>query len=426
METDATPELTGPMPPMAYMRRCAREPYRILFPLGTAIGLLGVAVWPLAAVGWAPSPPALNHPRLLIEGFLGCFLIGFLTTALPGLLAVEPLSGNLVIILTSTLLSVSMFHLLGAFWLGDLLFTAALLVPLIAFGLRFRHRKDNPPPSFVLLALGLVGGAVGAFLQAEKAIGVRISPFLLHVSFLLLFEGFPLLPLLGASAFFFPRIYGAGDAESPPHSLRPSREWCRQALAALGAGLLIFASFLIEAEGMRRLGGLVRVASAAAYVTFSLPFSRELLSRGTVAAAMRIAFACALFGLVRAPFLPPSRTGALHFFFLGGVGLMAMAIGAQVVYGLSGRGFLLRYRFLPFEYAVGAVVAALAARIGADYFPSRRTLLLSVSALLWVGALALWAFSVLPFVLCPATEEEDEPKGSEPEQSEPPLEDEQG
>lgn len=413
MEEDTIPELTEPLPPGAYLRRCAQEPYRILFPLGTVLGLVGVAVWPLAALGWAPSPPAQSHPRVMIEGFVGSFLVGFLGTSLPRLLAIKPLSGNLLLVLAVTLLTGSILQLLGGQWAGDLLFAFVLLLQLLSVALRFRRRQDLPPPSFLLVLLGVVGGVAGAFLQAEKAAGTHIGPMAERLSSLLLFEGFPLFPMLGAGAFFLPRLYGMESPEAFPPARRPSREWLRRALLAAGAGLLIFASFLIEAGGKPLLGGLLRVAAATGYLAITLPLSPELRARGTVAAAARLAIALSLLGLLLASFLAPGSAGSLHLFFLGGVGLMILAVGAQVVYGLSGRGFLLRFRFLPFEVAIGGVVAALATRIGADHFPAWRSPLLALSAMLWIAALGLWAFAVLPFVLCPDTEEEREAKKTE-------------
>ncbi|MGD9896373.1 MAG: NnrS family protein [Candidatus Methylacidiphilaceae bacterium] len=413
MEADGTPELSGPLPPNAFLRLCAREPYRVLFPLGTVLGLLGVAVWPLAALGWAPSPPAQNHPRLMIEGFVGSFVIGFLATSLPRLLVVEPLSGNLLLVLAVTLLTSSILHLLGGQWAGDMLFAFALLLPLIAFALRFRGRKDNPPPSFVLVFLGVLGAAAGAFLQAEKTAGMQTGAVVQRVSQLLLFEGLPLLPILGVGAFYLPQVYGAESRELFPPSRRPSRQWIQRALLAAAAGLLVFASFLLESEGKRLAGGLLRVSTAAGYLALTLPLSRELLDKGSVAAASRLALALSLLGLLLAGFLGPGRAGSLHLFFLGGAGLMILAVEARVVYGLSGRGFLLRHRFIPFELAVGGVLAALVARIGADHIPSWSSPLLSLAALLWMGSLGLWAFVVLPFILCPDRTPETAGEGSQ-------------
>ncbi|CAB4243221.1 membrane protein of unknown function [Methylacidimicrobium sp. AP8] len=251
METDATPELTGPLPPAAYLRRCVREPYRLLFPLGTVFGFLGVAVWPLAALGWAPCPPAQSHPRLMIEGFVGSFLIGFLGTSVPRLLEIQPLSGNLLLLLSVTLFTGSIFQLLGGQWAGDLLFCFALLLPMTFFALRFRERKGSAPPSLLLVLLGAAGGVAGAFLQAEKAAGTRMSPLLQQFSALLLFQGLPLFSLLGLSAFFLPRLYGGEGENIDPAACRRSGRGLGPALLAAGAGLLILASFFLEAAGQR-------------------------------------------------------------------------------------------------------------------------------------------------------------------------------
>ncbi|WP_018289936.1 NnrS family protein [Verrucomicrobium sp. 3C] len=402
METELTPELTGPLPPAAYLRRCIREPYRILFPLGTVFGFLGVAVWPLAALGWAPCPPAQSHARLMIEGFVGSFLIGFLGTSLPRLLKVEPLSGNLLFLLCVTLLTGSIFQLLGGEWAGDLLFSFSVLLPLAHFLGLLRRRKGNPPPSFVLVLLGAVGAVAGAFLQGEKGAGMRMSPLVQQFSSLLLLQGFPLLPLLGLSAFFLPRLYAEKTDEAHPAAAQPSRGWIGPTLLATGAGLLIVGSFLLEASGKRLVGGLLCTATAAGYLAITVPASPEILNRGTVTVASGLALALSVLGLLLASFLDP--VGSLHVFFLGGIGLMILAVGARVVYGLSGRGFLLRFRFIPFEFAIGGVVVALLARIAADRIPAWRSPLLSTSALLWMGALALWAVAVLPFVLCPDAE----------------------
>ncbi|WP_178087765.1 NnrS family protein [Methylacidimicrobium cyclopophantes] len=412
MEANTTPELSGPVPPAVFLRLCAREPYRILFPLGTVLGLLGVAVWPLSMLGWAPSPPLQSHPRIMVEGFVGSFVIGFLATSLPRLLEVEPLSGNLVLVLGVTLLSSSIFHLLGWPWAGDMLFTFALVLLLIAFTARGRRRRI-PPPSFLLVLLGVAGGAVGAFLQAEQAAGMRTSPLVRQVSLLLVWQGLPLLPVLGVGAFFLPRLY---ERESPERAVPAlAAGWAREAFLAAGAGLLLFASFLLEAEGKGLLGGLLRVCVIASYLWATLPASGALRAKGTVTAAARFAVAFSLLGFFLAALLGTGRAGYLHLFFIGGAGLMILALGVRVVYGFSGRGFLLHFRFIPFELAIAGVAAAVVTRIGADHLPSGRSVLLSVAAVFWIAALALWAFAVLPFVLCPDTEEKKEAEGGRAE-----------
>ena len=54
------------------------EPFRIFFPLGLLLGAIGVALWPLFVWHAIAFYPAQAHVRLMIEGLMGSFIIGFL------------------------------------------------------------------------------------------------------------------------------------------------------------------------------------------------------------------------------------------------------------------------------------------------------------------------------------------------------------
>ncbi|HEX5631612.1 MAG TPA: hypothetical protein VFX50_00220, partial [Gemmatimonadales bacterium] len=56
--------------------RWRREPHRLLFPLGAVLGV--VAVLPFARRGSAGGALALFHSVAQIQGFLTCFVVGFL------------------------------------------------------------------------------------------------------------------------------------------------------------------------------------------------------------------------------------------------------------------------------------------------------------------------------------------------------------
>ena len=71
---------------------CCAEPYRVFFPLGILFGLSGVSLWPLYFSGLHKFYPGIMHARLMIEGFLGAFIVGFLGTAGPRLTGTAPLS----------------------------------------------------------------------------------------------------------------------------------------------------------------------------------------------------------------------------------------------------------------------------------------------------------------------------------------------
>src|ERR1017187_897825 len=59
------------------------DPYRIFFPLGIVLGLAGVAVWPLFFFGIISGYWGISHAFIQSDGFLFCFVAGFLLTAIP-------------------------------------------------------------------------------------------------------------------------------------------------------------------------------------------------------------------------------------------------------------------------------------------------------------------------------------------------------
>jgi uncharacterized protein involved in response to NO len=406
MTKDTEPPGTKPLPWGEWIGLSAREPYRILFPLGILLGAVGVAVWPLFffwGVAWAPPP--ISHPRILIEGFVGSFVLGFLGTSVPRLLEVGGFAPWETGSFAGALLAVGLLHFFGAAGWGDGLFGITLLFFLGRLASRFPSRKDNPPPSFVLALFGVLGAGVGALVESSERMGLTLSPGLRQLGLLLLYQGLPLLPILGVGAFLLPRFYGLPSRESLPEGRSPTRAWIGRALAALAAALLLLISFAWEAAGAALGGGLLRVGTVVAYLLFGIPASRELFSGGTVAGCARLSLLLAVLGLLLGSLSLPLRAAWLHLFFLGGAGLLILTVGARVILGFSGRGELLAGRYRPLFQAMAWILGAILLRIAADLVPARRDLLLSGASLFWLGALLFWAWAVLPKVRCPDVED---------------------
>ena len=62
-----------------------QEPFRIFFPTGAILGLVGVSLWVLYYLGANVPYPNVAHARLMIEGMMASFIFGFLGTAGPRL-----------------------------------------------------------------------------------------------------------------------------------------------------------------------------------------------------------------------------------------------------------------------------------------------------------------------------------------------------
>src|SRR5205814_4536712 len=72
---------------------------------------------------------------------------------------------------------------------------------------RFRQRQLDPPDTFPLAGLGMIGGALGALINAALAWNV-IAPFWDVLGKRLLTEGMVLLLVLGVGGFLGPRLLG--------------------------------------------------------------------------------------------------------------------------------------------------------------------------------------------------------------------------
>src|SRR5512137_1146676 len=66
-------------------RMMREEPYRLFFPLGAVAGIWGVMMWPALYAGMLRFYPGEAHTRIMVEGFIGAFVAGFLGTAFPRL-----------------------------------------------------------------------------------------------------------------------------------------------------------------------------------------------------------------------------------------------------------------------------------------------------------------------------------------------------
>jgi uncharacterized protein involved in response to NO len=103
-----------------------QEPFRIFFPAGILLGLAGVSLWPLYYAELIVPYPATTHARLMIEGFVASFIIGFLGTAGPRITSTSPfLRSEMLGLLTLDLLAAGL-HFSDSHRAGDALFVCCV------------------------------------------------------------------------------------------------------------------------------------------------------------------------------------------------------------------------------------------------------------------------------------------------------------
>src|SRR5215471_8462635 len=183
------------------------DPYRIFFPIGILLGVIGVSIWPLYYFGILDGYSGRAHAYVQTDGFLYSFIAGFLLTAIPRFTGTEAPSRRVQYVLASILATCAAAFEFRFFEIGNTLFVAAHTMLVTLAVRRFRRRQQEPPETFLLVGLGLISGTAGALIDAGIAWNlVRPSWDLLGKR--LLTEGMVLLLVLGVGGFLGPRLLG--------------------------------------------------------------------------------------------------------------------------------------------------------------------------------------------------------------------------
>lgn len=379
-------------------RELAAEPFRVFFPLGVLLGIVGVLLWPLHFVGAVPNYPGVPHARLMAHGFFGSFVLGFLATALPRMLGTRPLPHWLVGVLGLGQLAAMGLHLSGATAVADAVFLGTLLTLVVVLGVRFRSRTDLPPPGFALAALGLLcaltGLAAGLFpIDPETESSRQV------LQTRLIYQGFLLLPVLGVGGFIFPGLLGSANRHDLPESRFPTPAWLREAAWAGLAGIVIIGSFFLEVQGGVRSGHALRFAAAGLYLLRQVPLHRGGGQRSTAAHSLRAGLGLMLAGLVAVALLPQWRVALLHLTLASGLVIVTFVVATRVAFGHSGQRQRLHARNVWLIVSLGLLFFATLTRITGDFLPKILPTHYSYGALMWAAGALLWAWKVLPAVL---------------------------
>jgi uncharacterized protein involved in response to NO len=371
------------------------EPYRLLFPLGWLWGLAATWHWVALLMGWTQDYAPRYHGYLQTLGFGGGIAGGFLFTALPFFLNARPAATWELLLAAGLLLALGAAAVAGHLDAALLAFFL-LNAMLILFILRRYNRAQGAPPPVTYVAWGLAHGLAGSALALlEPAAWPTLGSRMVE-------QGFLLSLILGIGSFLGARFLGTFQ---PPAFLFRLRFGARplpppiamQRVFALG-GLLLFASFWIEAMASPTAGKLLRAAVASFQFLAFARIHRRPRTRSWTAHALWLAYWMVLAGLWLAALLPRHEIAALHVMFIGGFGLMMLAMGLRVITSHGGvEAWWDTARGLPALLAAGALTAV-ALRVAANLWPARYLPLLAAGASVWLTVLLAWGLRLLPRV----------------------------
>ena len=377
-----------PRPPDS---RPALEPYRVLFPIGALFAIAGGAPWIAAAV--SPGWPAMLHAGLMVQGFELCFITGFLLTAMPAFTHGEKCRPWELATAVSGVAAFGALHALGLSAAAGAAFALTLLFTVASLGRRVRPGAAAPPEEFLLVALGMLLGIAGGTLQSLSAAGVLEEPAPRFAVRLVARGMMPAL-VLGLGGLLVPTFAMMKDPLTIVGVARAGQRAPRRAFV-LTIGALLVAALAFEATGRPAVGAWVRAAAGLASTMLAWKLWRPPGRNVRLSWALWASGWCVVLGLVGAAALPAHEVTAWHVVFVGGYGLLTLAIATRVVVSHGGHEMHEENRVLGAGVlaAVGLALILRLAATGATPNDLRRD---ALAAFVWAIGWALWLAAAWP------------------------------
>lgn len=361
------------------------DPYQWFFPVGIALGILGVTLWAMLYLGWITFYPGLLHSQTMISGFLMTVGMGFLMTAVPRFTGTQsaslPEKSILLLLVGALILATfsnhnSLFHILAIL---QILF-------LLAFGIRRIIKSTfSPPPSFTLIAFGLLGALAGHIVLACEP----SSLFLSALARLLINYGLPLGLILGVGTQLIPALLGLKRTAlcNIQEGTAKKQKEKKQILGFAFYGLLLLGSFLLEATEIGWAGKILRGLLVWGLVLSQWRIYLFPKTTGVFSLSLWISAWMILVGQW------PGLTGA-HVFFIGSISLMIFTVATRVTLSHGGHDMALEQKSIALKIMVTffflALITRLAAPVTDNYFTH-----LAYASLLWDAAAIAWCWSFL-------------------------------
>ncbi len=383
-----------------------QEPFRLLFPLGFVLASIGIGAWiPYYLWPQAFPYPGQGHAILQIQGFLLCFILGFLTTMLPKILGVRPLGRfqftlfPLGLIALSVCVWVNAPHSQTAIQVVHLLLIGNFLAFIVR---RWPERKGSPPSTFLFIPMAMAADLIGTVMRILVSTQVT-GAGLYRASTLLQYQAFPLLLILGIGGFLLPKLFG--NAVINPQALR--NQAGSPILIPLTMGAVLLASFALEAAAPAfgngtlalRLAYLLRTAVWAWFTLGQLRLLGITRKLPAYLAAARISLLAMGAGMLMPIFLPAYLIAWEHLVFIPGFLWLTLSIAARVMSAHGGRMELLdQHRKKSLGYGA-LILLALASRVSTDIWTHGHWLHLAIASAFALAALGIWARIFMPMIL---------------------------
>ena len=370
---------------MNYLKLANSEPYRFFFPLGILFLLWGAMVWvPLL---WDPGVyPVLAHRYLMLNGFAGCFIGGFLMTAVPKFSQTWTARKFEIFLL----LLVTLAGLICSYLEEEkLTFIFSSLQPITIFIFlipRMIKRKANPPYSFMFIPVGLslwfISGMVTAFYDSESFRNLH------H-------EGAISAIILGVGSRLIPGILGHVEIVN---TQKQSYEKNVSLIKSVPLHFfLLIALFVMSYFQEESIGSWVRaliliIIGVFYWRLYQKPTERTALTWNIWTSSWLIVLSFVIKAL-----WPDGMIHASHFLFINGIVLMSLMIGTRVLQSHGPKDKTLENSKILYLVSFLVVFAALT-RVSAFLMPNTYLNHLAYSSVILILAVGIWSFKFLRYI----------------------------
>lgn len=379
-----------------FIQTLCREPYRLFFPLGIVFGMVGVGHWLFYSLGLQGHYSSLTHASIQMQGYILCFVFGFLMTSIPRFSGTPHATGIEILAVLVSLLGVMVFSSFQMWRLAGVAFLGVMVVLLAFAGRRFGKRRGeggSPPLEFIWIFFAMILALTGSLF--------RISSQLYPFSKPMLEQGFILPIVLGVGGFLAPRLMGL---------YRPTVEVVCEGLEGMGKskcklryfhllfGCALVFSFFLEGMGWKSFAYGLRAVVVTVVMAWTRAWPLKPRSRDFYILLLWISMGMVVCGYWGTFIFPTFRIEMLHLVFLGGFSLMTFAIATMVVLSHAGEAMELRKPLWILKVVLVSVLLSLVLRITARFFLGMYFYFVGGASVVWLVGALLWLCFILPRV----------------------------
>ncbi|MGH1468462.1 MAG: NnrS family protein [Bdellovibrionales bacterium] len=365
-----------------------KDPFRLFFLVGWLFSIAGAFFWVAFKYNAINYYPVESHGQLMIGGFLVCFIMGFLMTAVPRFTETNYVTG-FELSLSTSIVGVLIWS--GTVSNSEIFYDSvlgSLLFMIFYSGRRFLRRKSSPPDTFIFVGAALLMGVMGTFLIIEGG--------LVLFGKALFFQGMVLGLILGVGGRLVPGILGWVEIVLAQRNRYENQESFLKAVPLenyLGVALFVmsfFAEFFLSPELGRVMRALVVLYIALRY--WRLPF---LPPKKTVHTFL-LWLSCwsVLIGTLAYCLYPSLNT--LHLVYIGGFGLITMMVATRVTLAHGDLGLSLESKVFPLGVVGFCILLAGVTRASVSVVPDSYVEHLNYSALTWILGMLVWGLVFIP------------------------------